>query len=263
MARFILPSSLIFFAISLSFAQETPVPPSAADKAWQMGKIALEADRVEEAIGQFQLSLRLDPKGVEPHLNLAAAYLLQGQEEQAIPHLLRYLAGRPGHAIVRAQLAELLLRLDRPEEARDHFERFCADVQDQPGAAQEHLVQSHSRLMEIAEDEGDEYAEHLHRGIGLFLFALKKAGSGKEKAACDEGILFKAAAELTLARRCAPQEARPCWYLFRVWSQLGQRQPASRCLRAAEEAAPLSDLTQAERRGLHLALRREQKGERN
>jgi tetratricopeptide (TPR) repeat protein len=200
---------------------------------------------------------------VEPHLNLAAAYLLQGQEDQAASHLLRYLEGRPAHAIVRIQLAELLLRLDRPDEARTHYARFCADVQDQAGAAQDHLVQSHTRLMEIAEDDGDEYAEHLHRGIGLYLLALKNAKTGNKLGQATEGLLFKAAAELTLARRRAPREAQPCWYLYLVWSQLGQQQPASRWLEAAAATAPLSDLTAAEQRDLHLALRRNEKWGRN
>ena len=62
-----------------------------------------------------------------------------------------------------------------------------------------------------------------------------------------ESLLCKAAGELILARRERPDEARPCWYLFEVWSQLAQRQPAARWLRAAEDAAPFSYLTPAER----------------
>lgn len=35
----------------------------------------------------------------------------------------------------RLHLAELLLKADRPEEARIHFERFAADAQDTTGPA--------------------------------------------------------------------------------------------------------------------------------
>jgi hypothetical protein len=107
--------------------------------------------------------------------------------------------------------------------------------------------------MEIAEAEEDDYSAHLHRGIGLDWLAQRPATRKAEGELCAEALLCRAPAELVLARRCRSDEARPCWYLSRVWTQLGQRQPAARWLRAAHDKAPLSDLTPAERRGLHLA----------
>jgi hypothetical protein len=56
-----------------------------------------------------------------------------------------------------------------------------------------------------------------------------------------------------LARLQAPDQARPCWYLYEVWSRLAQRQPALRHLREADMAAPFSYLTPAEKRNLRLA----------
>src|SRR5207302_434000 len=146
--------------------------------------------------------------------------LARADDERAVGHLARYVTARPDHLIARAHLAEVLLRLERSEEARDQFERFIADVQDHPRLAADHLVHCHSRLMEIAQREGDDYAEHLHRGIGLYRLARKRmrlAGGGGLN---SEGLLFQAAAELVLARRERPEEARPCWYLYRVWTQL-------------------------------------------
>ena len=60
-------------------------------------------------------------------------------------------------------------------------------------------------------------------------------------------------AELTLARMRRPGEARPCWYLHGVWTQLAQRQPAVKWLRAARANALPGALTPAETRALHLA----------
>jgi hypothetical protein len=68
-----------------------------------------------------------------------------------------------------------------------------------------------------------------------------------------EELFCKAAAELLLARASDPKQARPCWYLFGVWTSLAQRQPAARWLRAAEQSGPLNDLTPAEQRDLRLA----------
>ena len=68
-----------------------------------------------------------------------------------------------------------------------------------------------------------------------------------------EGLLCKAAAELTLANLERPDEARPCWYLYLAWSQLGQRQLALCRLLQADSAAPFTYLTPAEQRNLRLA----------
>ena len=110
--------------------------------------------------------------------------------------------------------------------------------------------------MEIAEKEDDDYAAHLHRGIGLYLLAgQRELLPDDDDGMSAESLLCKAAGELTLARRERPEEARPYWYLFAVWSHLAQRQPAARWLRAADSAAAFSYLTPAERRGLQLAVR--------
>ncbi|HVS38690.1 MAG TPA: hypothetical protein VMS17_24250, partial [Gemmataceae bacterium] len=96
---------------------------------------------------------------------------------------------------------------------------------------------------------------HLHRGIGLYLLARQQAALPEDECGYPpESLLCKAAGELILASRERPDEARPCWYLFAVWSQLAQRQPAARWLRQAEAGSPFSYLTPAERRGLETAV---------
>jgi hypothetical protein len=191
------------------------------------------------------------------HLSLAAAFIAQGHDEQAAPHLARYVEAQPDHLVIRAHYAELLLRLGRPAAARAEFERFIADVQDHDDLARPHLVHCHSRLMEIAEAEHDDYAEHLHRGIGLYLLARERELLPEPDGDLSaEGLLFRAAGELTLARLRRGDEARACWYLHAVWGRLAQRQPALRWLRTAEEAAALGGLTPAEQRDLQLAWHR-------
>jgi tetratricopeptide (TPR) repeat protein len=231
-------------------------PASPAVLAWEKGQEALRQGHNERAIAFFRQSLQLDPALARNHLSLAAAYVGQGLDEQAAPHFALYLAAQPDHLVVRVHYADVLLRLGQLPAARTQFERFVAEVQDHPDLANQHLVRCHSRLMEIAEVEDDEYAEHLNRGIGLFLLGGRRTDlSDPEGRRCAEGLLFKAAGELMLARARRPDEARPCWYLHEVWSQLAQNQPAARWLRAAEEEAPFSYLTPAERRALQLAVR--------
>lgn len=223
---------------------------------WEKGQHELAEGRTAEAVSSFRASLRLDPAESRNHLSLAAAYLAQDSGGLAVSQLAEYLAAEPRHLAVRAHYAELLLKLDRTAEAREQFERFAADAQEYPARAEEQLVHCHSRLMEVAEAEGDDYAEHLHRGIGLYLLAKQRAAlADPEGELPAEALLFRAAGELAQARKRKPDEARPCWYLHEVWKRLAQPQPAARWLRAAESAAPFSHLTSAERRGLQLACR--------
>jgi tetratricopeptide (TPR) repeat protein len=235
---------------------EAPGSRPAAAELWEKGQSAMRRGNPEEAISCYQKSLALDPTLARNYLSLAAAYLEIGDEEAACPHLGRYVMAQPEHLVVRGHYAELLLRLKRLSEARAQFERFVADAQEQEGPAARQLVHCHSRLMEIAEAQLDPYGEHLNRGIGLFLLARERAAlPDPDGTLPTEGLLCKAAGELTLARLQRPHEARPNWYLYEVWSRLPMRQPAISCLRAAEAAAPFSYLTPAEYRSLLLACR--------
>jgi tetratricopeptide (TPR) repeat protein len=239
------------------------VPPASADDAaaaqarllWARGQEAMRQGKPDEAIKYYEASLAADAGQKRAHLSLAAACVECGDEAGAERHLAQYVAAFPGHHVARLHHAELLLRLQRPKEARAQFERFVADAQDEPELAAKHLVHCHSRLMEIAEADGDEYAEHLHRGIGLYLLACERAGlpDPEDGDLSVESVLCKAAGELTMARLARRGEARPCWYLYAVWSRLAQRQPALRHLREADAAAPFSYLTPAEQRDLELA----------
>jgi tetratricopeptide (TPR) repeat protein len=234
-------------------------PPGQARQLWEQGQEAMRQGHADEAVRCYQQSLNADPGFSRNHLSLAAAYLDAGDMERACPHLALYLQACPAHLIVRAHYAELLLRLRRDDAARAEFGRFVADAQEKVHEYGPQLIHCHSRLMEIAEAEEDEYAEHLHRGIGLFLLAGERESRPNPDAdPCPESLLCRAAAELTLARVQRPDEAQPCWYLYEVWSRLAQRQAALRCLREADLAAPFTYLTPGEQARLALACRRHQ-----
>lgn len=248
---------LFLLAVS-SLRSEEPHLSSPGLPDWQKGQQAMLEGKTEEAIALFRQSLKHDPELARNYLSLSATYLGQGQEEEAAEQLGHYLEARPDHFVVRGQYAELLWRLDQLEAAREQFERFDADLQDHESVGRQHLVKCHSRLMDIATRVEDDYGRHLHRGIALYWLARQRAElADAGEALPSEGLFCQSASELVLARRERPEEARPCWYLHEVWSQLGQRQPATRWLRAAEDIAPLSYLTPAELRRLHFACRRE------
>jgi tetratricopeptide (TPR) repeat protein len=237
-------------ATDLPAAQPTPT------QLWEQGQVALRAGRVEEAIGLYQQSLLADPTLMHNHLSLAAAFLERGDSEAACLHLERYLSAHPENLAVRSHYAELLRKQHRLPEARAEYERFDTEAQELGESAVGHLVHCHSRLMEIAEEEEDEYAEHLHRGIGLYHLACERSAQPTAERQTVESLLCKAAGELTMAGMERPDEARPKLYLYEVWTRLAQRQPALRCLRAADDAAPFSFLTPHEQERLQLACRK-------
>jgi tetratricopeptide (TPR) repeat protein len=220
-------------------------------QCWQQGQEALRDGKADEAIALYRRSLQIDPKLSRNYLSLAAAYSGKGDDGRAVEYLARYLQFQPDHVSVRAHLAEILLRLERPEAARLQFERCIVDLQDGGEIEAEKLIHCEARLVKVAEILQDEYAEDLHRGIGLYLLACQRATvPDAEEEPSAQGLLFKAARELSAAGAERPEEARPCWYLHKVWSRLAQQQPAERWLRAAADAAAFSDLTPAERREL-------------
>jgi tetratricopeptide (TPR) repeat protein len=230
-----------------------PITP--ALRCWQKGQEALRDGKVDEAIGLYRQSLQRDAELARNYLSLAAAYSAKGDDRRVVEYLTRYVLMQPDHVAIRAHLAEILLRTQHPEAARAQFERCVADLQERTELDPARLIHCLSRLVELAEMSEDEYGEHLNRGIGLYLLACQRArlpDSADEPAA--QGLLFRAARELGAARMERPDAARPCWYLYQVWSRLGQQQPSERWLRAAADG--LGDLTRQEKADLEAACHR-------
>ena len=180
---------------------------------------------------------------LEDSLRQATACLESGDDAGALPHLQAYLTAHPDHVVLRAHLGELLLRLHKKSEAKQEFERYLADAASQGDLVCRHVIHSHTRLAEIARDNGDAYQERLHRGIGLYLLARQVAGAAATDGDPDpESLLFKAVKQLEQAVKEGPQQARPHWYLYLAWSQLGQLHPARASLQQVRRLAEQSEL---------------------
>jgi hypothetical protein len=198
----------------------------------------------------------VEPTAPDDPLTLAADCLVRGDLPAAARHLEAHVRAYPDQVIFRAQLADLLARLERLPEAQAQFEAAVAQAQDGPPVVQKERVHYHTRLMEIAQERHDEYAEQLHRGIGLYLVAARLAERDGDPGDVER-LMCKAALALQDAQAMRPDDARPAWYLYRVWSQLDQPRPAAKALRQALAAAPFSTLTPVEARELALASRPE------
>src|SRR5260370_2042044 len=241
---------------SLSAVSVSPRAREAREQ-WEEGQAAMERGEVDKAVSCYEQSLAADPKEARPHLSLAAAFLEKGQDEAAQSLLAEYAHAHPENLGVRLRQAELLLRLKRLCEARTELERAVADGQNLTDPPAHLLIHCQTRLMEIAEAAGDEYGIHLHRGIGVYLIACQRGRleDATEKSS-TEALLCQAAGDLALAHLARPEEARPCWYLYEVWTHLDQKKPALHNLHEADAAAPFSYLTPAEINSLYLARER-------
>ncbi len=189
--------------------------------------------------------------GAEPdHLALAAEYLDRGDSSQAIEHLSVHVRSHPQEAMTRAYLAELLYRANRNNEAATEFESFVSLAQSMTGKPQDHLVHCHTRLMNLAAANGDDYREPLHRGIGLYRLVLRwDADPARKDAAVAETTLLQALEALKNAALARPKDARVQLYIAEVATRLNQRATAQGAIRKAKSLAAIA-LTPTERERL-------------
>jgi predicted Zn-dependent protease len=174
-------------------------------------------------------------------LTLAADALGRGDRPAAADHLAAYVRRHPDQLMFRAQLAELLLSLDRPAEAKAEFERFVADAQSAAGPPGKHLVHCHTRLMEIGQRADDRFAERFHRGVGLLRLA---ADLGSDESA--EEVLCQALKALTEAKDLRPSDPRVHLYLADAYALTGNRRAAEVARATARDRAAPGSLTAEE-----------------
>lgn len=176
-------------------------------------------------------------------LDRAADAIGRGDTTAATFHLTTHVRRHPDQLLFRLQLAELLFRQDRWSEASHEFETIIAIAQVGPESARKHLVHSHTRLMEIAQEDGDLSREKLHRGIGLYLIANQLVERDEDV----QALCFKAIKSLNEAHEAQPVDGRASWYLYKTWRLLQQSAPAERSLRIARSRIDGSTMTDAEK----------------
>lgn len=202
-----------------------------------------------EPVEEVLIARAAPPDEPTDHLSRAAACVDRGDEPAAVPHLEAHLLARPDAVMIRAYLAELLLRTGRPADARGEFERFSRQACGMGGEAGRHLIHAHTRLMEIAAGANDPFAEHLHRGIALLLLVKRwDAEPPADHGELAEATLAEAARELRKAERRGPTDPRANVYLAEVYDRLGQAGAARAVARRV--TLPDAGLTAAERETL-------------
>lgn len=189
-----------------------------------------------------EAAVELDP------LTLAADCLARGDEPAAANHFEAYVCRNPDQLMFRVHLADLLFKIHRADDARHHYERFIADAQDSTGTPQSRLVHCHTRLMEIAQEADDRFAELFHRGVGLAILTRQESDDPETR----EEILCKAITTLVEAKNLRPSDPRVCVYLAEAHERAGNRRAADAARAAARNKLTPQGLTSNELRQLEL-----------
>jgi len=101
----------------------------------QLCDALLGKGRIEEAIAQAEMALRIQPNGPEGQSNLAIALLKKGDMEKALFQMQRALETKPNRPKLHYNIATALAEKGRLDEAISHYEQ---EVQIQPQFAEAH-----------------------------------------------------------------------------------------------------------------------------
>jgi hypothetical protein len=165
-------------------------------------------------------------------LTIVAESLDRGDKSTAATHLEIYVRQHPDQVMFRLQLAELLIQIDRDTKAKIHYEQFASDAQTAKGSVRDYLVHAHTRLMEIGQRAGDQFAELFHRGVGFLILVQEQDRNPDRDVDFCEEMLCKSLRAFNEARELRPEDPRVRVYLAEVYELMGNRRGA-----AAERAA--------------------------
>jgi tetratricopeptide (TPR) repeat protein len=88
-----------------------------------LGSALLESGRVDEAIVEFEETLRLQPRFVDARCNLGNALLRQGRANEAVAQYRQVLEAQPAHLLARCNLGLVLLQQGNASNAIAQFQQ--------------------------------------------------------------------------------------------------------------------------------------------
>ena len=112
------------YGVSESLWQDTVVRnPNAWVAHYNLGNAYLQANRTQDAVGEYQEAMRLRPDSMEVHNNLAFALLRAGQINDAIAQLEQVVRISPDSAEGHYNLGNACLQAGRVQDSIVHLER--------------------------------------------------------------------------------------------------------------------------------------------
>src|SRR5690606_23717910 len=101
-----------------------------ADAWGELAKVLRTRGEVHDAVLAFKQRLRARPNDAEAHFGLAETLAFGGRDGEAVPSQYAGMALDPGRAGAARRLGEMLVRLDRHDEALTHLEAATKEEPD-------------------------------------------------------------------------------------------------------------------------------------
>ncbi|HUI06666.1 MAG TPA: tetratricopeptide repeat protein [Verrucomicrobiae bacterium] len=120
---------------ALRSAQRAVQMVPSAETYRNLGVALMRANRIQEAVTQFDLALRFDPDLADVHYNLGLAFMRLGRPQAAAAHWEQVLRLEPDAVEARVNLGNVLLGLGNVPEAIEHYQRA---LQLRPDMAEAH-----------------------------------------------------------------------------------------------------------------------------
>lgn len=229
-----------------------------------LGENLDRAGRVDEAVGVYQLGVKLFPDNVDLLTRQAGVLHRSGLDASAKPLLLKALQKEPRHVGAHIGLAEIYRSQSFLEQSATHYE---AALEEQPGRAElwgeysEVLLASRDfRTADLALRRAVELAPADPQPRILLAFALREQGDltgavlrldealdlgagfevrrAKALWLVEAGRRAEALKEAELVLKAAPGDAAALWARARVRRAEGRKADALKDLAALEDAAP-------------------------
>jgi Tfp pilus assembly protein PilF len=135
--------------------------PDSAKPHFDYGSALQTEGKLDEAIEQYKLALRLDPKFAAAHMNLGTTLTGEAKFDAAVPHMETAVQLQPNNGDYHLIYASLLQRVGRNDDAAFHFE---AGTRLKPNSADAHYSYA-AFLLEVGKI--DEYVSELRTVLRL------------------------------------------------------------------------------------------------
>lgn len=108
---------------ALSFQYAIAAAPDKADPHYWLGRLLYQDGKIEQAIGEFQAVIRIDPAYYKAYDGMGLCYEAMGENGHAAEAYLKAVdlvhKNHPDYDVVYADFAELLLKVGKDEQAFD------------------------------------------------------------------------------------------------------------------------------------------------
>jgi len=137
-------------------------PPSEIEKHLAKGNDLAREKRYDEAIGDYEKALGVDPNSAVAYFNIATCYEQQEKDDDAVRMLKKALQAEPGYDRVHYKLGEIYLSKDMIDMSVSEYKKVLSEKPDDPVAHWE-IAGMYFKIKKL-----DDAIKHYDRAAELF-----------------------------------------------------------------------------------------------